>query len=197
MWPLDAATVLCRWEQGLALPGGPLVVVYWDASPMAVGISIRTRPWEIWKTCCMRYERAYTIVTFDSPMEAQVHRESAGAPMALAFLRSQMDLRGWQVLFVNVCLPVVIALRKGSHSARLQADAEAVTLGLLEAGAKPSSTSRERKWWRQGSTVDGASREGAKSVIGPSCTPLGKAKIQAFLDLHGWKASRRSPSPRP
>ena len=188
MWPLDAATVLFRWEQGLALPGGPLVVVYWDASPLSVGISVRTKPDEIWKTCGMRYERASTIVTFDSPLEAQVHRESAGAPMALAFLRSQMDLRGWHVLFVNDCLPVVIALRKGSHSARLQADAEAVTLGLLEAGAKGTFLHIPGTEM-VAAGVDGASRDGAKSVIGPSCTPLGKAKILAFLELHGWTAT--------
>jgi hypothetical protein len=34
----------------------------------------------IWKTAG-QYDRATTIVTFDDPIEAQVHRESAGAPM--------------------------------------------------------------------------------------------------------------------
>ena len=52
--------------------------------------------------------------------------------MVLKFLRRQMDLRGWHVLFVNDCLPVILALRKGSHSARLQADAEEVTQDLEE-----------------------------------------------------------------
>ncbi len=52
------------------------------------------RPDEIWRSKGMRYEQASTIVTFDSPLEAQVHRESAGAPMVLEFLRAQMDLRG-------------------------------------------------------------------------------------------------------
>ena len=49
MWPLDPATLLFRWENGLRLPGRPLVVVYWDASPLSVGLSIRTRPDQIWK----------------------------------------------------------------------------------------------------------------------------------------------------
>ncbi len=111
MWPLDPATLLFRWENGLSLPGRPLIVVYWDASPYAVGVSIRTRPDRIWKTAGMRYDQAITIVTFSDPL-----------------------------------LPVVLALRKGSASARLQEDAEAVAMGVLEACAKPRScTSQARK----------------------------------------------------
>jgi hypothetical protein len=44
MWPLERATLFFRWEQGLDILGGQLVVVYWDASPFSVGISIRTGP---------------------------------------------------------------------------------------------------------------------------------------------------------
>ena len=101
MWPLEPATVLFRWKMGLDQPGGPVVVVYWDASPYAIGISIRTRPDEIWRSAGMEYDQATTIITFADPIEAQVHRESVGAPMALRFLRSQMDLRGWHVQFIN------------------------------------------------------------------------------------------------
>ncbi len=86
----------------------------------------------------MQYDRATSIVTFDNPLEAHVHRESAGGAITLRVLRGLMDLRGWHVLFVNDCLPVVLAMRKGSHLERLQADAEAVALGILEAGAKAS-----------------------------------------------------------
>ena len=75
MWPLEQETLLFRWEQGLDIPGGPLVVVYWGASPLSVGLSIRTRPDQIWKTAGMQYDRATSMVTFDSPLEAQVHRE--------------------------------------------------------------------------------------------------------------------------
>jgi hypothetical protein len=56
MWPLDPATILFRWENGLSLPGGPLVVVYWDASPLSVELSIRTWPDQIWRTAGMHYE---------------------------------------------------------------------------------------------------------------------------------------------
>jgi hypothetical protein len=73
MCPLDPSTILFRWQSGLSVPGGPLVVAYWDASPFAVGISVRTRPDEIWRSQGMKYEQASTIVTFDSPLEAQVH----------------------------------------------------------------------------------------------------------------------------
>ena len=82
MWPLDPATILLRWENGLSLPGGPLVVVSWDASPLSVGLSIWTRPDQIWRTAGMHYEQATSIVTFSGPVEAQVHRESAGAPIS-------------------------------------------------------------------------------------------------------------------
>ena len=136
----------------------------------------------------MQYDRATTIVTFDDPIEAQVHRESAGAPMVLKFLQGQMDLRGWHVLFMNDCLPVVLALRKGSHSTRLQADAEEVTLGLLEAGAKGSFLHIPGTEMVASGT-DGASREGAQKVLGPYSTGVGREKISAFLALHGWKAT--------
>ncbi len=108
--------------------------------------------------------------------------------MVLDFLRAQMDLRGWLVLFVNDCMPVVIAMRKGSHSMRLQADAERVTLGLLEAGAKASFLHIPGTEMVAAGT-DGASREGAKSILGPSSTPVGRAKILAFLAEHGWSAT--------
>ena len=87
MWPLEQETLLLRWEQGLDIPGGPLVAVYWGASPLSVGLSIRTRPDQIWKTAGMQYDRATSIITFDSPLEAQVHRESAGGPITLRVLR--------------------------------------------------------------------------------------------------------------
>ena len=40
------------------------------------------------------------------------------------------------------------------------------------------------------SGTDGASREGAQNIIlGPYSTAVGRAKISAFLKLHGWKAT--------
>jgi hypothetical protein len=74
------------------------VIADWDASPFAVGISVRTLPDEIWRTQGLQYDQASTIVTFYCPLEAQVHLESAGAPMVLDVLRGQMDLRWWQIL---------------------------------------------------------------------------------------------------
>jgi hypothetical protein len=59
-------------------------------------------------------------------------------PIALQILSSLMDLRGWHVLFVNDCLPVILAMRKGSQSQQLQFDSESVAVGILEAGAKAS-----------------------------------------------------------
>ncbi len=94
MWPLDPATILFRWENGQSLPRGPLVVVYWEASPLSVGLSTRTQPDQIWRTEGMHYEQATSIVTFSDPVEAQVHRESAGAPISFRILSSLMSLLG-------------------------------------------------------------------------------------------------------
>ena len=51
--------------------------------PLAVGVSIRTRPNAIWKTAGVQYDHTTTVVTFNNPIEAQVHRESSGTPMGL------------------------------------------------------------------------------------------------------------------
>ena len=113
------------------------------------------------ETAGMRYDQATTIVTFSDPLEAQVHRESAGAPISLRILSSLMDLSGWHILFVNDCLPVILSLRKGSNSARLQTDSETVALGVLEAGAKASFLHIPGTEMIAAGT-DGASRDGAK-----------------------------------
>jgi hypothetical protein len=115
----------------------------------------------------MVYDQATTIVTFPDPIEAQVHRESAGGPIALRILSSLMDLRGKHVLFVNDCLLVILAMRKGSKSRQLQSDAEAVAVGILEAGAKASFLHVPGTEMIAAGT-DGASRDGAKRVIGPA-----------------------------
>ena len=186
MWPLDPRTVLFRWEQGEDTPGDPLIVVFWDSSPDgAAGISIRHRPSEIWKTAGMRYDGATSIATFGSPLSAQVHRESAGAPLAMQLLRSMQDIRGRRVLFVNDCLPVVLAMRKGSNSGQLQQDAEYMAVAGLEAGASllylhvPGTRMIEEG-------VDGASREGAKRIVGPACTERAKGIIEDLLRRNGW-----------
>ena len=186
MWPLDPRTVLHLWEQGTVTPGGPLVVVFWDSSPEgAAGISIRCRPDEIWKTAGMRYEGATSIATFGESLDAQVHRESAGAPLAMRLLRSLFDVRGHRILFVNDCLPVVLAMRKGSQSLKLQADSEYMATAGLESGATlmylhvPGTRMIEEG-------VDGASRDGAKRIVGPSCSPSARAKIGEFLQKHNW-----------
>ncbi len=64
-------------------------MVFWDSSPEgAAGISIRIKPDEIWKTAGMKYDGVTSIATFGAKLDAQVHRESAGAPLAMRLLRS-------------------------------------------------------------------------------------------------------------
>jgi hypothetical protein len=188
MWPLEPATLLFRWENNLPVPGWPLVVAYWDASPLSVGVTVRDRPGHILRTAGMIYDQATTIVTFPDPVEAQVHRESAGGPIALRILCGLMHLRGKHVLFVNDCLPVILAMRKGSKSRQLQSDAEAVAVGILEAGAKASFLHVPGTEMIAAGT-DGASRDGAKRVVGPACTLQGRQKITEFLHRHGWKVT--------
>ena len=185
MWPLDPRTVLYKWSQGIETPGGPLIVVFWDSSPLAVGISIRRKPGSVWKTGGMTYEGATTIATFRSHLEHQVHRESAGGPLAMQILRSLTDIRGHRVLFVNDCLPVVLAMRKGSQSPRLQADAEYMALTSLEAGCK-SLYLHVPGTEMIAEGVDGAGRDGARRIVGPACSEQGRAKIRRVLAQHGW-----------
>jgi hypothetical protein len=92
-----------NWEQGIDMPGAPLLVMFWVSfAEGAAGISIRERPDEVWQTAGMRYDGV--------PLEAQVHRESAGGSLAMQLLRSLVDIRGKRFLFVNDCLPVVLAM---------------------------------------------------------------------------------------
>jgi hypothetical protein len=35
LWHLDSVTLLFRWERGLPYGNRPLVVIYWDSSPLS------------------------------------------------------------------------------------------------------------------------------------------------------------------
>ncbi len=128
----------------------------------------------------MRYEGAISIATFEESLDAQVHRESAGVPLAMRLLCSLFDVRGHRVLFVNDCLPMMLAMRKGSQSLKLQADSEYMATEGLESVATlmylhvPGTRMIEEG-------VDRASKDGAKRIVGPSCSPSARAKIGEFL----------------
>ena len=106
----------------------------------------------------------------------------------MQLLRSMQDIRGRQVLFVNDCLPVIQAMKKGSGSEHLQRDAEYMAVAGLEAGAAllflhvPGTRMIEEG-------VDGASREGAKRIIGATCTARARATIKALLKRNNWEIS--------
>jgi hypothetical protein len=157
--------------------------MFWDSSAEgAARISIRERPDELWQTAGMRYDGT-------SParrVEAQVHRESAGGPLARQLPRGLVDIRGKRVLFVNDCLPVVLAMQKGSNSRVLQADAEYMARAGLEAGALllflhvPGTRMIEEG-------VESAGRGGARRIIGPACSPSTREAIRALCAQHGWR----------
>jgi hypothetical protein len=186
-WPLDPRTVLFNWKQGIDMPGPPLLVVFWDSSPEgAAGISIRERPGEVWTTGGMRYDGATSIATFGVPLEAQVHQESAGGPHATRLLRGLVDIRRRRIFFVNDCLPVVLAMQKGSNSRVLQADAEYMARAGLEAGASLLFLHVQgTRMIEEG--VDSAGRGGARRITGPGCSPTTRGIIRALCDRQGWR----------
>ena len=188
MWPLDPHTVYYNWTQGISTPGGPLIVLTWDSSLHGVAIAIRTDPLKIWKVAGMRFPGVTTIATLEQESDVQAHREAAGAPMAFHLLTSIVNISGRRVLFRNDCLPVVIAMRKGSPSSTLQAASEVITKGCIQAGAKtlflhvPGT-----QLIAEG--VDGGSRRGAMRLTGPAITLAAKAIILDLLHAYGWEVT--------
>ena len=136
----------------------------------------------------MDYSGTTSIASFDRTLDVQVHRESARGPLAMQLLRSMRDIRGKQVLFVNDCLPVIQAMKKGSGSEHLQKDAEYMAVVRLEAGAAllflhvPGTRMVEVG-------VDGAQREGEKRIIGATCTTRARATITELLRQNEWELS--------
>ncbi len=63
-----------------------------------------------------------------------------------------------------------------------------MALGVLEAGAKATFLHIPGTEMIAVGT-DGASREGAKHVIGPTLTNVGRNKVRAFLRQHGWRVT--------
>jgi hypothetical protein len=107
-------------------------------------------------------------------------------PITLQILRSLMDIRGWHVILINDCLQSGAGVEQGLSFGT--PDAETVALGILEAGAKASFLPVPGTEMIAAGT-DGASRDWAKRVIGPACTAEGRARILAFLQLHGWEVT--------
>jgi hypothetical protein len=93
MWPLEPSTAYFRWSKGLPNQYGDLVVATWDASVHGIALSVSIRPGQVYRLEGMRFDGVSTIVTFEDTPEAQVHREAAGAPMAMRLLRRLFDLR--------------------------------------------------------------------------------------------------------
>jgi hypothetical protein len=135
MRPLEPSTVYFQWSERLPTQYGDLVVATCDASVHRIALSIAIRPDQVNRLECMRFDGVSTIVTFEDTPEAQVHREAAGAPMAMRLLRRLFNLRNRTVLLRNDCLPVIFALRKGSPSQVLQRAAEDVGKERWKPGA--------------------------------------------------------------
>ena len=117
-----------------------------------------------------------------------MHREAAGAPMAMRLLKRLFSMRGRTVLMRNDCDPVIHALRKGSPSPQLQAASELVCKEGVEMKTRlfflhvPGT-----QLILEG--VDGGSREGAERLLGPSCTPWAREQIAGLLAANHWTLS--------
>jgi hypothetical protein len=101
MQPLDPRTILFNWEQGIDVPGAPLLVVL---APPSDNVQAR----------CGRRQECSTTAQPPSRhpslrwrrRSTRLHHESAGGPLAMRLLQSLIDICGWRVFFVNDCLPV-------------------------------------------------------------------------------------------
>ena len=77
-------------------------------------------------------------------------------------------------------------MKKGSGSEHLQRDAEYMAVAGLEAGADPLLLHVPgTRMIEEG--VDGASREGAKRIIGATCTARAWATIKVPLKQNNWE----------
>ena len=90
------------------------------------------KPDEIWKTAGMKYEGVTSIATFGAQLDAQVHRESAGAPLAMRLLRS-LHPRAQSAFCQRL-------LASGTR------DAERLTIGSLTGRRRVYGHSRSRGW---------------------------------------------------
>ena len=169
LWPMDPATLFFHWRRGLAHPYGELIVVTvrtWDASNKGVAFLMCTQPGKALRLEGMQFEVVSTIVTFKRTPEAQVHREAAGAPMAMRLLRRHFDLQGRTVVLRNDCDPVMHALRNGSPSQQLQEASEQVCKEAMAAGTRVFCL-HVLSTQLIAEEVDGGSREGAERLLGP------------------------------
>jgi hypothetical protein len=95
----------------------------------------------------------------------------------MRLFRSLLDVVGHGILFVDDCLPVVLAMRKGSQSLQvmLQADSEYMTSAGLESGA--TLTYLHVPETRMIEDVVATERQGTKRIVEPSCPPRTRATV--------------------
>ena len=115
-----------------------------------------------------------------------MHREAAGAPMAMRLLRRLFDLRNRTVFLCNDCVLVMFAIRKGSPSQVLQKAADDVCKEALEAGCRVLALHVPGVQLIDDERIDGGSREGALRLAGSAGTQRTRSKIQALLTQHSW-----------
>jgi hypothetical protein len=185
LWPMEPSTLYHRWMQGKPHPYGRVIVASWDASVKGIAISIRLEPSRVHRLEGMQYEGVSTIITFANTPEAQVHREGAGAPMAMRLVRRLVDTENATILLRNDCDPVIIALRKGSPSPQLQEAAEMVCTEAL-AGRCRYLTLHVPGIQLIAEGIDGGSRAGADRLLGPACSARTRELLAEFLQVHGW-----------
>ena len=178
MWPLVPSSLYGRFLRR-ELVDERVIVIIWDSSVSGWGAFVR---W--WGD----FEGKLVACTW-GPGEAdvaQVHREARGGVRALAAAAQLVNLHGSVVILRNDAVGALSAFRKGCGSSlTLQEAATQFNLQCAALGCEPLFLHAPgRDLVSEG--VDGASRELADSLAGPSCSQALKNMIFSIAARHGW-----------
>ena len=174
LWKLEPSTMYDRFERGYEL-GFDLRVVTFDAAIPGVGVALRDRPGVVKWVRGRRYEGLSTVVTFPrelaemGELEHQAWREAWGAVLSVELALQDATVRNCVLLLINDCVPVLVAIVKGSaRSPRLQAAAEAIHRACIPRGVVVRALHASGQQLID-EKVDEGSRQHAQALRGPAC----------------------------
>ena len=186
IWPLEASTLYHLWTVGQLPPGVEVIVVTWDASAFGVGFSFRSTPETILRCEGRVFDRVSSVATFAEHLDIQPHREAWGGAIAVRSLVELGVKPGTVLICINDCSGALHALCKGSSKPNMQAAAEQLNSDCIIAGLFPVFLHVSG----EALIADGhdeASRDKAKSLLGPSCSPrLWQTVLEAAREA-GWE----------
>ena len=186
IWPLEASTLYHLWTVGQLPAGTEVVVATWDASTFGVGFSFRYSPETILRCEGRVFDRVSSVATFAENLAFQPHREAWGGAIAVRSLIELGPKPGTVLICVNDCSGALYALKKGSNKPNMQAASEQLNGDCIAAGLFPLFLHVSG----EALIADGhddASRDKAKSLLGPSCgSTVWKLVLEAAGEA-GWE----------